>query len=141
MNVVIENNISFEDYKHLRSTTNWTQLKDEQIEKLLKNTTFMVSAKVDGKTVGLGRCLFDFGYSAFLADIIIEPEFQGKGIGRAVVETLIDMVKKNSMVDKGGYLMFSLLAAPGKSGFYEKLGFYKRVEENGYGMCLKNTVE
>ena len=35
------------------------------------------------------------------------------------------------------FIQFNLMAAPGKSGFYEKLGFYKREESNGFGMVMR----
>ena len=135
MDILIEDNLTFEEYKDLRNTTSWTKLTDTQIEKLIKNSAFKVRAKVDGKTVGMGRVLFDFGYTAYLADIIVAPEAQGKGIGRKIVERLIQLVKENVAVTD--FLNFSLMAAPGKSGFYEKLGFTKREEANGYGMVMR----
>ncbi|MBQ0163172.1 MAG: GNAT family N-acetyltransferase [Treponema sp.] len=135
MDISIEDNLTFEEYKDLRNTTSWTKLTDTQIEKLIKNSAFKVRAKVDGKTVGMGRVLFDFGYTAYLADIIVAPEAQGKGIGRKIVERLIQLVKENVAVTD--FLNFSLMAAQGKSGFYEKLGFTKREEANGYGMVMR----
>lgn len=37
----------------------------------------------------MGRMLFDFGYTAYLCDIIVRPEYQGQEIGRQIVESLI----------------------------------------------------
>lgn len=61
----------------------------------------------------------DFGYTAYIADVIVKPEFQGKGIGRLMIEYLLSKIKENSAGDD--FLMINLLAAPGKSGFYEKV--------------------
>ena len=135
MNILIEDNLTFEEYKDLRNTTFWTKLTDTQIENLIKNSAFKVRAKIQGKTVGMGRVLFDFGYTAYIADIIVAPEAQGKGIGRQIVERLIQLVKESAA--ETDFLNFSLMAAPGKSGFYEKLGFKKREEANGYGMVMR----
>ena len=134
MEILMEDELTFEEYKDLRNTTSWTKLTDTQIENLLKNSAFKVRAKVDGKTVGMGRVLFDFGYTAYIADIIVAPEAQGKGIGRQIVERLIQLVKENAA--ETDFLKFCLMAALGKSGFYEKLGFTKREEANGYGMVM-----
>lgn len=133
--ILIEDDLSFEEYKTLRDTTSWTKLSDVQIENLLKNSAFKVRAKSQGKTVGMGRVLFDFGYTAYIADIIVAPEAQGKGIGKQIVERLIQLVKESAA--ETDFLNFSLMAAPGKSGFYEKLGFIKREEANGYGMVMR----
>jgi predicted N-acetyltransferase YhbS len=42
------------------------------------------------------------------------PEYQGKGIGRSMIETLCSHV---------GHCNVILYAAPGKEAFYQKLGF------------------
>ncbi|MCQ2593078.1 MAG: GNAT family N-acetyltransferase [Treponema sp.] len=133
--VIIEDDLTFEEFKNLRNTTSWTKLTDIQIENVVKNSTFKVRAKIQGKTVGMGRVLYDFGYTAYIADIIVAPEAQGKGIGRKIVERLIQHVKENAV--ETDFLNISLMAAPGKSGFYEKLGFVKREEANGYGMVMR----
>jgi len=135
MELKLEDDITYEEYKALRDTTVWTKLTEVQINNLLKNSSFKVRAKLDGKTVGMGRALFDFGYNVFFTDIIIDPACQGKGIGRMIVEHLIQRVKEN--VSDTDFVQFNLMAAPGKSGFYEKLGFYKREEANGYGMVMR----
>lgn len=135
MEILIEDDLSFEEYKTLRDTTSWIKLSDVQIENLLKNSAFKVRAKSQGKTVGMGRVLFDFGYTVYIADIIVAPEAQGKGIGKQIVERLIQLVKESAA--ETDFLNFSLMAAHGKSGFYEKLGFIKREEANGYGMVMR----
>ena len=135
MEISIEQDLTFEEYKMLRNTTTWATLTDKQIEKLIEHSTFKVRARIDDKTVGMGRVLFDFGYNSLITDIVVDPGYQGKGIGKLIVETLIRLVKNESSGNE--YLQFNLLAAPGKSGFYEKLGFVKRDETNGYGMNLR----
>ena len=71
MEITIEDDITFEEYKYLRGTTDWTQLTDEQVSNIIKHTPFKVRGKVDGKTVAMGKAVFDFGYNAFLSDIIV----------------------------------------------------------------------
>ncbi|MBP5519394.1 MAG: GNAT family N-acetyltransferase [Treponema sp.] len=134
MNITLEPEITKEEYIKLRSTTGWATIKPERVDALLKNTAFLVRAKTEEKTVGIARALFDFGYTAFISDVIVEPEYQGKGIGKMMIEYLISKVKEKVASDD--FLKFNLMAAPGKSGFYEKLGFSKRDEQAGWGMCL-----
>jgi len=135
MTVIIEQDLTAEEYKSLRNTTNWTKLSDLQIETLIKNTPFKIRAKVDGKTVGMARAMFDFGYNAFLTDIVVDPNCQGMGVGRMLVENLIQIIKSNAV--DNGFMQLNLLAAPGKNGFYEKLGFTRRDETTGYGMHMR----
>jgi len=133
--ITVEHELTADEYENLRNSTVWTKLSRNQIEKLVENSTFLVRAKDHEKTVAMGRALFDFGYNAFLTDIVVLPEYQGRGIGKAVVEELISLVKSNAEKDR--FLQFNLMAAPGKYPFYEKLGFYKRDEAQGYGMCMR----
>ena len=132
--IILESEITQEEYLTLRATTTWKQIKPERVAALLKNSAFLVRAKVDGKTVGIARALFDFGYSVYISDVIVLPEYQQKGIGRKLVEHLITRAKESVASDD--YLKFILVAAPGKSSFYEKLGFTKRDEQTGWGMVL-----
>ncbi len=83
----------------------------------------------------MGRVLFDFGYTAYIGDVIVAPQFQGKGIGRRITQGLMDRVMEAS--DPGDRIMFILGAAKGKEGFYENLGFKKRPNDfSGCGMSM-----
>lgn len=134
MNITLEPDITQDEYIEFRATTSWPTVKPERVAALLKNSAFLVRAKVDGRTAGIARVLFDYGYTVYISDVIVKPEYQGKGIGRRMVEYLISKAKES--VGSDDFLKFNLMAAKGKSGFYEKLGFTKRDEETGWGMCL-----
>ena len=49
-------------------------------------------------------------------DVVLLPEFQGKGIGKEIIRRLADRSTSQKVL---------LYAAPGKEGFYSKLGFRK----------------
>lgn len=68
----------------------------------------------DGELVGFGRALSDGEYQAALYDIAVAPEMQGRGVGRLIVERLLDRLSGCNVI---------LYAAPGKEGFYDRLGF------------------
>lgn len=83
----------------------------------------------------MGRAMFDFGYTAYIGDVIVKPEYQGQGIGKKIVETLISQVLNAS--EPEDRIMFILVAAKGKEGFYEKMGFEKRPNDfSGHGMTM-----
>jgi len=69
----------------------------------------------DGSSlVGFGRVISDGTYQAGLYDIAVAPEYQGRGIGAAMVKALLGKVKNCNVI---------LYASPGKEKFYEKAGF------------------
>ena len=71
----------------------------------------------DGRTiVGFGRAVSDGEYQSAIYDIVVLPEYQGRGIGRAMVEALLSRLPPSTIL---------LYAVPGREGFYRKLGFEK----------------
>jgi GNAT superfamily N-acetyltransferase len=70
----------------------------------------------DGETlVGAGRALADGVDCSYLCDVAVHPDYQGTGLGKAIIERLRDL--------SAGHRKIILYANPGKEGFYAKLGF------------------
>lgn len=131
--------LTAEDYNKLREAVGWKRLTEKQAARGIENTTFIASAWLDGKAVGMGRALFDYGYTAYIGDVIILPECQGKGVGGEIVHSLMERVK--AAADEGDDLLFCLVAAEGREKFYEKLGFQRRPAEGlGSGMSVRVEV-
>ena len=117
-----------EEYNEMRVSVGWRPITEGQAERGIAHTTFL-------EIVAMGRILFDFGYTAYLGDVIVRPEYQGRGIGRKIVEMLIGMTMESAHEDER--IMFILGAAKGKEEFYEKMGFIRRPnEESGAGMTM-----
>jgi GNAT superfamily N-acetyltransferase len=66
--------------------------------------------------IGFGRAISDGAYEAAIYDVVVLPEFQGRGFGKMILEHLIDTLPTCN---------FILFAVPGKETFYEKLNFRK----------------
>ena len=67
--------------------------------------------------------------------MVVAPEYQGRGIGKAVAEKLLAYAQ--SRLPPGGRTSVQLIAAGGKEGFYEKLGF-QRIGEVPGGFLMKD---
>ncbi len=129
-----------EEYNELRLSVDWKPLTSGQAERGLAHTAFVVAARDGEKIVGMGRMLFDFGYTAYLGDVIIRPEYQGKGIGTEIVNRLKDRVMEAA--EPGENIMFILGAAKGKEAYYERFGFKQRPNNfSGSGMSMWRTKE
>lgn len=132
--------MSAEEYNELRLSVDWKALTPGQAERGLTHTAFVVAARDGERIVGMGRMLFDFGYTAYLGDVIVRPEYQGKGIGTEIVTRLKDRVMEAA--EPGDRIMFILGAAKGKEAFYEKFGFKQRPNDfSGSGMSMWRTKE
>lgn len=127
--------MSASEYKQLRCLVGFNPLTQGQAERGLEHTTFLTAARDGDKIIAMGRVLFDFGYTAYICDVIVHPEYQRQGIGTQVVKSLIEKTM-NSACD-GDKIMFILAAAKGKEKFYESFGFQTRPNDFlGCGMSM-----
>lgn len=111
----------------------------EQAEKSLSHHLCSVAAFVGNEIVGIGRLIGDAAIYWCLVDIWVLPEYQGKGVGRNIVNRLLDYIRDNSI--KGTSISVFLMCAQGKEGFYEKLGFRCRPHKyEGSGMEMEMTI-
>ena len=65
--------------------------------------------------VGAGRVLADGLDCAYVCDVAVHPEHQRTGLGRAIVDYLVDQSR--------GHKKIILYAVPGKEPFYRRFGF------------------
>ena len=101
----------------------------------LDNSDFIISCVDEGKTVGCARIFWDKGYIAYLADVIVNPEYQGQGIGKKMVQECIKYI--DNQLKEGWRIKIVIVASKGKEAFYEKLGFKARPNDNdGPGMDM-----
>ncbi len=118
---LVDNILNAEDFIRLKVATGFIYRPMEQVERALKNGLFNVSAIYKGEVIGMGRLVGDGAMYWYLQEIIVLPEFQGKGIGRRIVNRLIDHIKSTAIPGTG--VQVGLTAVKGKEPFYEKLGF------------------
>ena len=117
----------------LFSTTGWNdsyKLSETELEYALQNSWYTYSAYNGDQLIGFGRLISDGIIHALILDLIILPEYQRKGIGKVILEQLVNKCKKHQIRD------IQLFSATDKFGFYEKSGFTRRPELSP-GMELK----
>ena len=126
--------ITPEEYMEMRRIVNWGEFPLEQAAIGLKNSFILICLRdMEGNPIGLGRVISDGGYVVYIADVIVVPEYQGNGLGRVIMETLMERIRET--IKPGYRVMVSLMAAKGKEEFYDKFGFEIRPNETvGCGM-------
>jgi len=97
---------------------NWRTRLPEEIEKAFKSSTWTLFVFKDDQLIAFGRTIDDGRYYAMLGDIVVDPDFQGKGLGKRIVSTL------NTQLEN--YHFVTLTAAPGKENFYKSMGWKKQ---------------
>lgn len=127
--------ITVEQYNELRRSVKWILVKESRAQKALDNSFYMTVARWKGEPVGMARIVSDGGYTYFITDVIVRPDFQGYHIGTELIRRLLDYIKKDVM--DGETVMVSLMAAYERESFYGRFGFHTRPFGNhGPGMSM-----
>ena len=93
----------------------------EQTRLAMEHTLFRVSV-FDGDTiVAMARMNGDMGLDYYIKDVVVRPEYQGKGIGRMLIDELLRFIDEHGV--SGTSIFVELCAMPDKIPFYEKFGF------------------
>ncbi|MDQ5985000.1 MAG: hypothetical protein CSYNP_00704 [Syntrophus sp. SKADARSKE-3] len=98
-------------------------------EKAFRNSYAVVFLFDGNLMAGFGRVISDGAYQAALYDIVVMPAYRGKGLGRIIMDRLMEKVPPCNVI---------LYANPGKEGFYERRGF--RLLKTGMGRFLNPEV-
>jgi predicted N-acetyltransferase YhbS len=86
----------------------------ETIRGMLRNADLIVTARVEGRLVGVSRAITDFSYCVYLADLAVSEGYQGRGIGR-------ELIRRTHEAAGPGTLLV-LLAAPKARTYYPHVG-------------------
>ena len=89
--------------------------KPEALKITFSNSLFKCFVYNGEKLIGAGRALADGLDCSYIADVAVHPEYQGQGIGKAIVLKLVELSQHHRKI--------ILYAAAGKDTFYLKLGF------------------
>lgn len=112
----VEKDLSVAEFRDIlvRSTLGERRPIDDndRLEKMCKNADIMLTARFEGKLVGVARSLSDFVYATYLSDLAVDVEFQHLGIGKRLIAETKKLVQ--------GKLI--LLSAPAAREYYPKIG-------------------
>ena len=119
--IIAKQNLNFSEICDIYSKMGWVE-KDEifnkqTVEKIVKKS-FCFACAFDGKKIiGIGRAISDGTSDAYIQDVAVLNEYRNQGIGKQIIIKILDYLIRKKI----GWI--GLIAEPGSSGFYEKLGF------------------
>jgi GNAT superfamily N-acetyltransferase len=116
---------TIEDYLALREAVGWGRIDEQMATRGLANALFTVCLLHKGKVIGCGRVIGDGGLHFYLQDIIVLPAFQGKGLGKRLMRTILAYLEEHAL--PGAFI--GLMAAKDASSFYTQFGFAVRPPE------------
>lgn len=133
--IVFKHDITVEKYNELRKSVDWIKVDEKRAKRALDNSFYKTIAYVEDTPVGMARIVSDGGYTYFITDVIVHPDYQEMNIGTQLIEELLSFIKKD--VNESETVMISLMAAYEKEGFYSRFGFHTRPFGNhGPGMSM-----
>lgn len=113
-------------YKTTKEDVDWQEVADvlkrsglsdhtpEEQKTIFTNSYAVVFVQHKERIVGVGRALSDGVCQAAIYNIALDEEFQGNGIGRKLIETLLAQVEGQNII---------LYTHPRTVSLYEKMGF------------------
>lgn len=107
---------------------NWTELAQVieraplgtrdtlSVERTFRGSYISCFVEDNNALIGAGRAISDGASNSAIFDVVVLPEYQGKGVGKSIMEFLLARLPKRSVL---------LVSVPQQQEFYGKLGFHK----------------
>ena len=107
-----------QDLIELYRANKWSSAdKPTELYNALVNSHSLFSAWDNDRLVGIGNAISDDYLVVYYPHLLVHPDYQGKGIGRMIV---------NKMQEKYGHLHMQIMTADGGAiDFYKKGGFVR----------------
>ena len=86
----------------------------DTIAGMLRHADIILTARVDGKLIGVSRAVTDFHYCTYLSDLAVDQAYQGHGIGRELIQRTHQAA--------GLHTTLILIAAPKARTYYPHIG-------------------
>lgn len=118
MNIVYSDTQSFEpeSLKDLFRSVEWSSGHyPERLAVAMKNSGSVFSAWANGRLIGLINALDDGVMTAYVHYLLVNPEYQGKGVGKELIRLILDKYKD--------YLRIVLISYDKEVEFYKRCGF------------------
>ena len=104
---------------------NWPRRPQDKLDKALRNSFLVAAVTLEEpgcapearRLIGTARCTSDGAFNATIWDLIVDPQFQGLGLGKALMELLVRSLLKRDISN------ITLYADAGVVSFYKRLGF------------------
>ena len=115
-------NIDWQEASNLLQEAGLASHPADLVKKAFQNSYSVVFVFYSDLLIGVGRVISDGAYEAAMYDIAVLPAYQGKKIGKMIVEELHKTLSGIDVI---------LFARPGKELFYRKLGYSKLLTGMG----------
>ncbi|MBE9043052.1 GNAT family N-acetyltransferase [Pleurocapsales cyanobacterium LEGE 10410] len=116
-----ERDIDFYELEELCDRVGWARRPIRKVKKAIEHSFLVVSMwEVEGKKrrlIGFARATSDHAFNATIWDVVVDPKFQGRGLGKAMMKYAISQLRSADISN------ITLFADPQVVKFYQRLGF------------------
>lgn len=120
MNIKLHNNFPFinpEELQDVYASVGWMNHNADIITKVFNASTHVTLAMDNDRVIGFGRALSDGVFNAAIYDVVAHSDYQGMGIGRMIMNDLLQHLQDISCVH--------LISTTGNEDFYRSVGLKK----------------
>lgn len=113
-------------YYQLFESTGWNleyKASPGVLAETLMNSWFFITVYQNNHLIGSGRVISDGLIHALIVDLIVEPKYQGCGVGKTMLEIIVKRCLNAGIND------IQLFCSKGKKLFYTKQGFRERPND------------
>jgi ribosomal protein S18 acetylase RimI-like enzyme len=116
-----ERDIDLYELEELCDLVGWARRPLRKVKKALQHSFLVVSMwEIKGKKrrlIGFARATSDHAFNATVWDVVVHPDFQSQGLGKAMMRYMIRNLRSQDISN------ITLFADPGVIDFYRRLGF------------------
>lgn len=112
--------VSVKALADLREAVGWNRM-EEAYQSPLMTSYYHIAVYEDEKLIGYIDSVSNGVTDAYIQDLMVRPEHQGKGIGTALMDQMIKYLKEKHIY------MISVVYEESLKPFYERFGFYSML--------------
>ena len=116
----IETNLNIEEFREVLINSTLGERRPvnepERLQKMLEHGNLLITARDNGKLVGVSRSITDFSFCTYLSDLAVDKSYQQQSIGK-------ELIRQTKLATPTAKLI--LLSAPAAINYYPKIGMVK----------------
>lgn len=85
-----------------------------RLDKMLRNAEIVITAREEGKLVGISRAITDYVFCCYLSDLAVDSRYQRQGIGKRLLQ--------ETHAVAGPQTALLLVSAPAAESYYPRIG-------------------
>jgi GNAT superfamily N-acetyltransferase len=115
--------------KWLNEDTYWATTRNLEIIKTSIENSLCIGLYDSERQIGFARIVTDYATFAWLCDVFIAPEYRGKGLGKWLIETIVNQPILSKLL--------ILLGTRDAQGLYKQYGGFTSIEGNNWMLRRK----